>query len=289
MALPKEPRQKMINLMYLVLTALLALNVSAEILNAFKTVDNSLIAASNTLNDKNKNIFNSFDGALNDASTHERAAIWAPHAKEAQTLATSMVAYIDNLSQRVLNAAQYDPKTKKYNESDLEAPTRVMTDPGKAGDSLRDELKKYKEALLNIDPAIRREFENSLPIDLSIPTTTNTANKNNWSASYFYMTPAVAAKTILSKFKNDVMNSEAMVVDFCYQQVGAVKQVFNTYQPLVGQNSNYFMPGQEMTITAGIGAYNSESKPVVTIDGATVPLNANGVAVYKTTVSLSGI
>ncbi len=57
MALPKEPRQKMINLMYLVLTALLALNVSAEILNAFKTVNNSLTAASSTLDKKNTNIF----------------------------------------------------------------------------------------------------------------------------------------------------------------------------------------------------------------------------------------
>ena len=42
MSLPKEPRQKMINMMYLVLTALLALNVSAEIINSFKVVDNSL-------------------------------------------------------------------------------------------------------------------------------------------------------------------------------------------------------------------------------------------------------
>ena len=49
MALPKEPRQKMINLMYLVLTALLALNVSAEILNAFRTVDNSLNATNTSL------------------------------------------------------------------------------------------------------------------------------------------------------------------------------------------------------------------------------------------------
>jgi len=74
MALPKEPRQKMINLMYLVLTALLALNVSAEILNAFKTVDNSLTAASTTLDKKNKNIFSSFSAALSDPSTHDRAA-----------------------------------------------------------------------------------------------------------------------------------------------------------------------------------------------------------------------
>jgi hypothetical protein len=42
MALPKEPRQKMINIMYLVLTALLAINISAEILNAFKTINESL-------------------------------------------------------------------------------------------------------------------------------------------------------------------------------------------------------------------------------------------------------
>ena len=49
MALPKEPRQKMINMMYLVLTALLALNVSAEILNAFKTVNRSLDSANGVL------------------------------------------------------------------------------------------------------------------------------------------------------------------------------------------------------------------------------------------------
>ena len=48
MSIPKEPRQLMINLMYLVLTALLALNVSAEVMNAFKTIDDSLTATNNT-------------------------------------------------------------------------------------------------------------------------------------------------------------------------------------------------------------------------------------------------
>ena len=94
--------------------------------------------------------------------------------------------------------------------------------------------------------------------------------------------------TILSKFENDVKNSEAMVVDFCHQQVGAVEKVFNAYEPLVGQSSNYLMPGQELTITAGIGAYNSNALPKVSIDGVSVPLNANGVAEYKTTVGASG-
>jgi len=281
MALPKEPRQKMINLMYLVLTALLALNVSAEILNAFKTVNNSLAAASATLDKKNENIFSSFKGALNDPSTHDRAAIWEPKAQKAQQLADNMVTYINSLKDRVKQSAGLDPSTGSFKEDDLEAPTRVMTDPGKAGDSLQNELKKFKDDLLSLDPSIRKEFENSLPIDLTIPKTNNKANQKDWSASYFYMTPAVAAVTILSKFENDVKNSEAMIVDYCFQQVGAVEKVFNSYQPLVGQSSAYLMPGEQLTISAGIGAYNADAKPKVTIDGVPVPINANGVAEYK--------
>ena len=288
MALPKEPRQKMINLMYLVLTALLALNVSAEILNAFKTVNSSLTAASSTLDKKNSNIFSAFKSALNDPSTHDRAAQWNPIALKAQAIASQMIVNIEALKQRILQAADYDPKDSTYKEDELEGPTRVMADPGKAGDSLRDQLQNFKTSLLALDPAIAKEFQSSLPIDLTIPKSNNKANQKDWASSYFYMTPAVAAITILSKFENDVKNSEAMVVDYCYQQVGAVKQVFNTYEPLVGQSSNYLMPGQELTITAGIGAYNTEAKPKVTIDGVSVPINDAGVAEYKMTAGGTG-
>jgi len=288
MALPKEPRQKMINLMYLVLTALLALNVSAEILNAFKTVNNSLTTASITIDQKNNNIFSSFKAELADATTKERAEKWHPKAMQARTMAEDVVTYIEGLKTKVIQAADYNPATKEYKEDDLEAPTRVMTDPGTEGKVLYDKLKQFRDNLLAIDPAIKTEFEKSLPIDLNIPKTNNKANQNNWAASYFYMTPAVAAVTILSKFENDVKNSEAMVVDFCHQQVGAVEKVFNAYEPLVGQSSNYLMPGQELTITAGIGAYNAQAKPTITIDGAPVAINANGVAEYKMTAGGTG-
>jgi gliding motility-associated protein GldM len=290
MALPKEPRQKMINLMYLVLTALLALNVSAEILNAFKTVDHSLTAASSTLEQKNKNVFASFKAALGDASTKDRAEAWYPKATQAQQLAEQMINYIRGLKTRVIHEADWSDEDSTFKEDDLEAATRVMTDPGKAGDSLQIELGRLRAQLLTlvVDPTDKKRFSNSLPIDTTIFKTNNTANQKDWAASYFYMTPAVAAITILSKFENDVKNSEAMIVDYCYQQVGAVKQVFNTYQPLVGQSSNYVMPGQEITLTAGIGAYNADARPTVTIDGATASLNSNGVAEYKFVAGAAG-
>ncbi len=287
MALPKEPRQKMINLMYLVLTALLALNVSAEILNAFKTVNNSLITASSTIDKKNKTIFESFEELRSAPATAERAAYWEPKAKQVQGYSDQTIVYLEDLKIKIRNAAEYDPKTGEYKEDDLEAPTRVMTDPGTEGKTLLAKLTEFKSNILK-DPDFGSTFKNSLPIDLNVPKTNNKSNQEDWAASYFYMTPAVAAITILSKFENDVKNSEAMVVDYCHQQVGAVKMVFNSYQPLVGQSSNYLMPGQDMTITAGIGAYNTESKPTVTIDGSPVALNANGVAEYKTTAGGTG-
>jgi len=61
MSLPREPRQKMINMMYLVLTALLALNVSSEILNAFKTVNNSLEKTNSVITASTKDIMTSLD------------------------------------------------------------------------------------------------------------------------------------------------------------------------------------------------------------------------------------
>src|SRR5690606_3405950 len=56
MAIPKEPRQLMINIMYLVLTALLALNVSAEIFNAFDVVEKGLKKSNNVLDENNSNL-----------------------------------------------------------------------------------------------------------------------------------------------------------------------------------------------------------------------------------------
>ena len=81
MALPKEPRQKMINMMYLVLTALLALNVSAEIINAFKVVDNSLKQSNSILTSSTNGIYDNFNEMLKDPKTAEKAAIWKPKAR----------------------------------------------------------------------------------------------------------------------------------------------------------------------------------------------------------------
>src|SRR5689334_14443734 len=101
MALPKEPRQKMINMMYLVLTALLALNVSSEILNAFKTVNNSITNANGVIDTKNNSVYSSFDKLAEDPQTAAKAKFWQPYAIQAKSLSASMNSYIDNLKSQL--------------------------------------------------------------------------------------------------------------------------------------------------------------------------------------------
>ena len=164
MSLPKEPRQKMINIMYLVLTALLALNVSAEILNAFKTVDRSLMTASGIVEKKNVDIFKSFQRKIEDPKTKEKAEIWMPRALKAKALADVMYNYIDALKLELKHESELkivDGK-EEYKEDDLEASTRLMISlppEGKnKGKELFDKLTAVRKALLGIDSSIAKEF-----------------------------------------------------------------------------------------------------------------------------------
>jgi len=294
MSLPKEPRQKMINIMYLVLTALLALNVSVEILNAFKTVDRSLNTASAIVEQKNVDIFKSFQRKLEDPKTKEKTEIWMPRALKAKDLADKMYTYIDALKQEL--KVESDLKTvdgkPQYKEDDLEASTRLMISlppEGKnKGKELFDKLTAFRKELLAIDTSIGNDVGPNLPLDLSIPKSNNEVSNKDWAYGYFHMTPTVASITILSKFQNDIKNSEAQVVEYCHKKIGEVVLIYDEFQAFAGTNSQYLMPGEELVITAGVGAFSKAAQPEIYIDGAKIAIKPDGSAEYKTIVNNSG-
>jgi gliding motility-associated protein GldM len=288
MALPREPRQKMINIMYLVLTAILALNVSAEVINAFKVVDRSLITSNENIGSANGTLYKSLEAKLSDPQSAEKARVWQPKAAEAQKLSADMTSYLEGLKVDLKKEADLkliDGK-ESYREDNLDAATRLFDTHGK-GKELEAKLRQYKEAMLNIDPEIRKQFEATLPIDVT-PPISQEGTKKDFTQTYFHMTPTVAALTMLSKFQNNVKNAENQVVTFCHNQIGAVKVIYDQFAALVGQSSNYVMPGQEIQITAGVGAYSKAAQPQITIGGAAQSLDADGRAVYKFQASGAG-
>src|SRR6202000_1690137 len=176
-----------------------------------------------------------------------------------------------------------------FTPGNLDAATRLF-DEGGQGKVLYDSLKKYRQDLLdvldpkNFGPEVsdkikddlkkqQEEFARRLPIDTRIPVSeegnelVGNDSAHNWTIRYFHMTPTVAALTILSKFQSDVKNSESQVVDYLHKQVGEVKIVFNKFEPLVEANASYVMPGDNIEVTAGVGAFSDAAAPKISING----------------------
>lgn len=276
MALPKEPRQKMINLMYLVLTALLALNVSSEILNAFKTVRSSLDNSSTLASSKTSQLFASFKAKMEKAETKEKATIWNEKAQQAHTLSEKMFKDLEDYKMELMKEAGYNPpKDTTFKEDNLEASTRLFVEGAPHGKELFAKLQAYKNSLLEIDSSIKVEIGNALPIDLSMPKTQN-KNITTWEGAYFHMTPTVAALTILSKFQNDVRNAEAQVVEHCHKKIGEVELVYDQFKAIANASASYVMPNDEIIINAGVGAFSSAAKPNVTVDGSSLAMLPDG-------------
>ncbi|HSN60871.1 MAG TPA: hypothetical protein VLR49_08050, partial [Ferruginibacter sp.] len=147
MALPKEPRQKMINIMYLVLTAILALNVSAEVIEAFKTVDKSLVNSNTNIEASNNTLFKSLEKKKTDPTSKVLAEIWAPKAEQAKKLSSEMMTYIEALKMELKTASGriVEEGVEKYKEDDLNATSRIF-DTEKKGKVLDDKMKAYKAA-----------------------------------------------------------------------------------------------------------------------------------------------
>ena len=172
-----------------------------------------------------------------------------------------------------------------YKEDDLNASSRYFITKGK-GKELEQRIKEYRDSMLSIDPAIRAEFENTLAIDAN-PVIAQSGEQKAFDVGYFNMNPSIASMTLLSKFQNNVRNAENQLVSFAHSKIGEVKVRYDRFGALVGQSSNYLMPGEELTVTAGVGAYSSAAAPTISIGGSGVSV-VNGQGTYKTTVSGGG-
>ena len=300
----------MINMMYLVLTALLALNVSVEVLNAFKTVNHSLENSNKVVTEKNDLTYSAFQQNLADPQTKQLASVWAPPAFKARQWAADFSNYIETLKTNLKKESglkMVDGK-EDYTYGDLDAATRMMDQNGH-GPKLYDSLKQFRKNLLDLlDPKnfpdqsdsvkadlarTRAELDKRLPINLTVPPSeTGEAEKKdtaeNWTIRYFHMTPTVAALTILSKFESDVKNSESQVIDYLHKQIGEVKIKFDQFDAIVSPSATYVMPGDDLSISAGIGAFSSQAKPEISINGSVYPVNEEGIAEFKTKAEGTG-
>lgn len=164
MSIPKEPRQQMINIMYLVLTALLALNVSAEILNAFRLLKKGIDNSNASIQQKIEGTMKSFQKKV---AKENRGQEYLAAAEQARKLSADFSAYLDGLDNKLLDAVGRDPEKEGdlKRADDQDTPTRLFVDEGLGGE-LEQKIAEYRDAYAKLfkDPKDQQDIIGAMPL-----------------------------------------------------------------------------------------------------------------------------
>ena len=295
MSIPKEPRQIMINIMYLVLTALLALNVSAEIFNAFKVVDKSMVKSNKALEESN----NKMPDAIKDgAKKRESLAKYAERVDPTRQYSRELDSYIQGLIDTMITITGgflVDPETgqvtdKLKGEKEKNVTTRLLVDKG-VGEQLKAKILEYREkyvALLDPEDVATYGDDIALSID---DQTWKSKKKKSWSEMNFNHMPLQAALPILRKFQNDNRNSEATILNYLATKVGTTTDVvLDKFTVVSAAKKSYVIKGEQYEADIFLSAFagaDSRTGISISVDGRALPVDAEGVAKYN--VSAGGV
>lgn len=270
----ETPRQKMIAMMYLVLTALLALNVSKEILDAFVVVNEGMETTNENFSKKLENTYDKFK--IQYQLNPNKVGPYWEKAQQAHMLADKLAKYVDSLKYVVimrtekLESIEEAKKLMLRNvqrKDNYDTPTRFFigsSTDGSAGESriLKEKLEAYKKQMLDlVDPKFRGSIK--MGMDTQGPFYDRDGNKQNWEMHNFYRTILAATVTILNKIKAEVYNSEFDVVNSLYSSIDALNFKFDRIQAKVIPKSSYVFVGDEYQAEILVGAYDTKQNPMV--------------------------
>jgi gliding motility-associated protein GldM len=297
MSIPKEPRQIMINLMYLVLTAMLALNISSEILHAFKILNAGISKSNDAVEGKNSDLMRDFEANVNMKDQAERVAPYNEKAKDVRTKAADLYTYLEGWKKKVIEQAGGFKTGREAgeikNEENIDASTYLLVEQ-KGGNDIKKRLNDFKAYLLsNIDRTKFPDQYAALEKDLPIQTSDFKKDEDNptgdWATGTFYHVPTLGVIALMSKMQNDVRNSEAAVLNELFREAKAKPLTFDAIAGLAVPKTSYALVGQEIEANIMVAAYNKSITPSISSSSGRIEKVENGIGVWKTTASGLGL
>ena len=284
MAGAKEtPRQKMIGMMYLVYTALLAMNVSADILDAFSIVNDGQEKTNASIEMKINDQYAAFEGQY--GKEPEKTQIYWDKAIEIREKTDEMINYIEkevklpllmavegiNSEQEVINRKEKpllrniekaNPKNRRVfyevelknigKKDDYDIPTTIMIEEGKATE-LKQKIAEYREFIVNtVENAGISGYNNKVGLLTDYdqngkPMLYYNADKEvvDWEHKNFSHIVFVAEMAILNKIVGEVQTTEYDAVGDMMDRIGATDYKINKLQARVIAKSDYITQGQD--------------------------------------------
>lgn len=274
MSIPKEPRQLMINLMYLVLTALLALNVSAEVMNAFFSLDAGMKTSGQIVDRSNEAVLGGIKKQA-EAYKSEQNDKYMANAEQAKRISDNFIAYVEQIRNDLFQkAGGQNPKVpdqpKDIRNKDLT--TRMFINEG-LGAQIEQKIRETRAEFLALADN-DKDVDASLP--LNVETVPSGVKAKNWPEYKFKQMPVAAVFPILGKMQSDAKNSYSAILNYCAKKVGGEETIrFDSYEPVVSATKSYLIQGETYEADVFLGAYSTQT------DNIRISVNGTGLNVQQ--------
>lgn len=272
----ESPRQKMIGMMYLVLTALLAMNISKDVLLAFITVEHGLNNTNTNFDQKNNVLYAKFDKAMAENKTKTKP--WADKAFKVREEAEKLCKYIDEIKSELYILAQ--PELTKaiadtfhlkdgLSNDNYDIPTNYLIGPEIAnptgkGVDVKKKIAEFRKMILDLVPEKDKAgFKMGL---LTEDQYDSHAQKSlPWEVYNFDHTTMAACMCLLAGVKNEVKNAESDIVTLLLRAIDAGDFKFDIVTAKVVAPTSYVVLGEEYTADIFVAAYSSTTDPEVLV------------------------
>ena len=305
MAGAKEtPRQKMIGMMYLVLTALLALNISKEVLNGFVKVENSLRTTQGTLNAKVNETSSELETKY--LQNQEKVKPFYDKAQQVNASSAELISYITEMKARIMAASSGDydeagelavgnyigkdengmdtvlnlaliPIKDEYQNLTtfvgMAEPKEPLEGPWTAVE-LKQKLEAFSSQLKNTSVVDNQGTRRDLPqylkdqIDetFAFPTEIQEGEEVSWEHANFYHVPLAAVMPLMTKMTLDIQDIQDDILSWLLGSVDAKSYKFTNLMPLVVPESNYILRGDSFRADVLLAAFDGTNPPDIYVD-----------------------
>ena len=262
----------MINLMYVVLMAMLALNVSNEVLDGFSIVEESLNRTTENSSNENQAIYGDFEAQMK--SNPQKVKAWFEKATAVKNMSDSLFNFAQQLKIAIVKEADgNDGDVMNINrKDDLEAANRVMLAPGSGqGEKLYNAINSFREKILKMVSDERQRNIIASNLTTQLPKNAKTMGKN-WQEYMFEDMPVAAAVTLLSKLQSDIRYAEGEVLHTLVANIDMKDIRVNKLSAFVIPNSQTIVRGDKFSAKIVMAAVDTTQHPQIFIGGREMKL-----------------
>ncbi len=262
-----SPRQKMINLMYIVLTAMLALNVSSDVLNGFTLVESGLVRTNRNVSDRNSALYQKLEEFTK--KNPQKGRVWYERATNVRLTTMKLYAYVDSLKLAIVKDVDGEEADVEniIQQDNLESSSKIMI-AYRNGEILKEKLGNYAKYISQfVGDTLKQQ---TIAKALSTEAMAMKDGKNvkvPWEVSLFENMPVVAAVTLLTKIQNDILFAEGEALNALLNNVDAGDVRVNQLEAFVIPNSRLVMRGGKYSANIVLAAVDTTQRPVIYING----------------------